>query len=296
MPASAILITMPAPTSIDARPEPALPRFLALDRLSLSRRALIVLGVGAGPVAIWAYEISHAHNDRPALAIMLLPAVASLILAPVNHAGAQLATRGIWWFNLLFGTVAAVSSQGWQPALVACGAGLALLSAWDAGLRSGERTREPFEPVAFRRSLLVSITMAVAEVQLLAMGSTMLFLGNEPEAGAGAAASAAVLALGTYGLFRLRFWGVLLHLTAMLGVATLVALAMKHAHALEVICVWVGTVSVQMLLPMPMLLTILRRRPVRVGSPSAAPGRLFAALVATMMGAAALSAVLRALR
>jgi hypothetical protein len=287
---------MSSPSSTDVRPEPSPPRFLALDRLSLTRRALIVLGIAAGPMTIWVRELSRSHGDRPALAIMLVPAAASLFLANANHAGAQLAARGIWWFNLLFGTVAAIAAGDWEPTLIACGAGLALLSAWDAGLRSGERTRGPFEPVAFRRSLLVSITMAVAEVQLLAMGSAMLFLGHQPEVGAGAAACALVLALGTYGLFRLRFWGVLLHLTAMLGVATLVALAMKHAHGVDVIAVWVGTVSVQMLLPMPMLLTILRRRPVRVGPPSAAPARLFAALVATMMGAAALSAALRVLR
>jgi hypothetical protein len=283
---------MPSPTPLEPS---SVPRFLTLDRLSLARRALIVIGV-AGAVAIWTRELYRSHGDRPALVSMLVPAAASLLLAQANHAGAQLAARGIWWFNLLFGTVAAVASGGWEPAIIACGAGLALLSAWDVGLRSGEPTRGPFEPVAFRRSLVVSITMAVAEVQLLAMGSAMLFLGHEHGAGTGAAACAVVLALGTYGLFRLRFWGVLLHLTAMLGVATLVALAMKHANGVDVIFVWVGTVAVQMFLPMPMLLTIVRRRSVRVGPPSAMPARLFAALVATMMGGAALSAALHALR
>lgn len=284
---------MSSPTTSDAhRESPSLPRFLALDRLSLLRRALILIGL-AGPVAVWVRELSRAPRDASAAAVILVPVVASLILANANHAGAQLVARGVWWFNLLFGTVAAIASKSWEPAVVACGAGLALLSAWDTGLRSGERTRGPFEPVAFRRSLTVSITMAVAEVQLLAMGAALLLSGREHAAGAGAAACAVVLAFGTVGLIRLRFWGVLLHLTAMVGVATLVALAMKHAHTVHVIFVWVGTVAVQMLLPMPMLLTILRRRPVRIGPPSAAPARLFAALVALMMGAAALSVALR---
>lgn len=265
--------------------------FLPLDRLSLLRRALIVAGM-AGPLVVWGREMLRTNREAPAMSVMLAPALLTVLLANLNHTGAQVVARGIWWFNLLFGTVAAVSKQNWEPALLALGAGIALLASWDAGIESGEETRSPFEPVAFRRSLLVSLTMAVAEVQLLVIGTTFLWLDRHRAYAAGAGACALLLAFAAYGIFRLKLWGVLLHLVTMVGVATLVAAAMKHSHRADPVVVWVGTVSVQMLLPMPMLLAILRRRPVRVGPPSAVPARLFAALVVLMMGASAVSGLL----
>src|SRR5262249_52808734 len=128
-------------------------------------------------------------------------------------------------------------------------------------------------------------------VQLLATGSALLAREGDGGIRAGTAACAMLLALGAYGIFRLRFWGVLVHLLAMMGVATLVVMAMKHAPRVDPVLVWVGTVTVQMLMPMPMLLAILRRRPVRVGPPSPIPARLFAALVVLMAGASGVAAL-----
>ncbi|APR78892.1 Hypothetical protein A7982_04239 [Minicystis rosea] len=276
-------MSLPAP--IDARPKPW---FLPLDRLSPSRRVLM-LGGAMAIAGVWVRELVRTPGERHITAVVLVSAVVSCILANVNHAGAQLAARGVWWFHLLLGTVGALAERGLDLAIMSCGAGAALLSAWDLGLRSDEATRGPFEPVAFRRSLIVSITMAVAEVHVLTVGALLLLTTTQRALGVGVAACAVLLALGTYGIFRLRFWGVLLHLSAMFGVATLAVLALKRAHVLEMVFVWVGTVAVQMLLPLPMLLTILRRKPVRVGPPSTLPATLFAVLVTLMMGSAALA-------
>jgi hypothetical protein len=269
----------------------SLPQLLSLNRLSWLRRALIVIGM-AGPLWVWTREIPRS-TDGAVVLLFLLPALVSIFLANANHTGAQIVARGIWWFNLFFGTVASVGARAWEPALLSCGAGLSLLSAWGAGLGSGEPTRGSFEPVAFRRSLLVSITMAVAEVQLLTMGAALLMKSRQPAYGAGAAACAVLLALGAYGIYRLRFWGVLLHLLTMVGVASLVGSALKHAHNVDPVMVWVAAVSVQMLLPMPMILAIVRKKPVRVGPPSATPARLFAAMVVLMMAASVVASALR---
>lgn len=263
-----------------------------LLRLPPARRPLLLLGLGV-VVAMWVREASRSGSLGAAvLAFVIAPVALSMPLSLVNHPGAQLVCRGVWWFQLLFGTVAAVVTSSWEPAVIALGAGLAFLEAGGAGLGEDDATRGSFAPVAFRRSLMVSIAMATAEVQLLGGVSAALMSerdGHLRGFALGAAGCGVLLGLAAVGLYRLRFWGVLLHLAAMVGVASLVASAVPAQldHDSHPILVWVATVAAQMLLPLPMVLAIARRRPVRPSSPSRLPGRLLRGLVVGMMFASA---------
>jgi hypothetical protein len=271
----------------------ARPLFLPASGLPWRRRLGVVAAV-LSLLYVWALVTARPHRlDGQALLVTASLAL-SLGLFSLNHVGAQIAARGLWWAQFLFGMALCwVKPEGFEgeALTVALGGGGALLLAGSAGLRADAPTRGAFAPVAFRRTLLVSIALSVAEVQALGIASSGL-LGADDPLGVELGACALLIAAGLVGLYRLRFWGVLLH---WLGTALLAAFAVRALRAttadVEIVCVWGAGVVVQLLLPLPMLLAIVRRTPVAPSPPSPLVPRLFFGAVAALMLASAGSLV-----
>ncbi|HEU4407486.1 MAG TPA: hypothetical protein VFS43_19625 [Polyangiaceae bacterium] len=270
----------------------ARPLFLPASGLPWPRRLGVVVAVGS-LLSVWARVTAAPHRlDWQALLVTASLAL-SLALFNLNHVGAQIAARGLWWAQFLFGLVLCwVKPDGFEREALAVvlGGGGALLLAGSAGLRADAPTRGAFAPVAFRRTLLVSIALSVAEVQALGVASSGL-LGADDPLGVELGACALLLAAGLIGLYRLRFWGVLLH---WLGTALLAAFAVRALRAAaeaDVVYVWGAGVVVQLLLPLPMLLAIARRTPVAPAAASPLAPRLFFGAVAALMLASAGSLV-----
>jgi hypothetical protein len=262
----------------------AWPLLLPASELSWPRRLGVALAVGL-LLYSWAPELLAPHRVDSSVLIVAGTLALSLALANLNHAGAQIAARGFWWAQLAFGaamswTVLGHNSQS-QTLLIILGGGGALLLAGSAGLRADTPTRGAFAPVAFRRTLLVSIGLSVAEVQALSVATSGLLDADDPLAYQ-LGGCALLLAGGLVGLYRLRFWGVLLH---WLGTALLASFAVKAASAadLMVVYAWGVGVFVQLLLPMPMLLAIVRRTPVAPPAHPTLVPRLFFGAVAALM-------------
>jgi hypothetical protein len=272
----------------DARPPLALPS----SEFGWLRRATMLAGVALNAAA-WAYEGSRHGEPDWKVAVFFAPLVVSALLANLNHAGAQIVARGLWWFNLGVGTLAALTSRSPQatPAVIALGAGTALLAAGGAGLGGGVASRGGFAPVAFRRPLLLSLVMSVAEVQTLMSGFVLYVDQGDLSLAWQLAVAGALLAVAVVGLYRLRVWGVLLHLIATAFVARFAFLAatMASMSGATAAAVWFAAVVLQLAVPMPMVWALVRRRPVAPPSTAPAVPRLFAALVVGMMIGAAYS-------
>ncbi len=257
------------------------PVFLPTSELPWPRRLGVALGAGT-LVALWGREALDHPNDAVASLLLVVPLAASLLLANLNHVGAQIVARGLWWAQLVFGVAVSVLIEPPSKATLgfSLGAGGALLAAGTAGLRADSAARGAFRPTAFRWPLVASIALSVAEVQTLGVASWGLLRARDT-LGLELGACALLLACALVGLYRLRFWGVLLHLLTTLLLGGLALRALLSAETGPV-SFWGAGIVAQLLLPLPMLWAIARRAPVALPSSSPAP-RLGFALVSALM-------------
>lgn len=116
------------------------------------------------------------------------------------------------------------------------------------GLAFQSRT---FSPNAYRLTLTASLVMGLADTWALVFYSAVL-----SEAGL-MLVCAAVMAVALFGLFRMKVWGLALCIAANLVIA---ALALDSAFDLPAVLSWglVSTATLQLLLPVPLILTIVR--------------------------------------
>ena len=240
-----------------------------LDRARLVAAGLFSLGAG----------ITYRLFDRHPPAALWMPVVllaAAAILFLRASIGAQLLARAIAWSSFTLGFLVTLfggsSEKPIALAMAGC-AGAALLAAGRLGL--GDDEASAFKPVAFKRTLMIGMVLAVAVAQALALfgalkmedhwshevaQSTLLF------------ASAAFIALTIVGLYRLRVWGVLLGALTSAGIA---ALAFSDAYGLKgPLGTGLGVSAlVQLALPIPIVVAIFRRK-----APAIEPPRKLAAL------------------
>jgi hypothetical protein len=239
--------------------------------------------------------VMRAWENHPPAALWI-PAILlaiSGLLAQHGQVGSQLIARSIWWANLVLGTLISIAGGSHEKPLglvLALATGTALLAMGRMGLDEDERSA--FKPVAFRTSLTLSMIMAVADAQALVLfGALRLEDAGSPWGGHRALlegglllVSAAVVALAIAGLYRLRAWGLLLGTLSAAGVAVL---ALTDAYGIKgpVANALILTSAVQILLPLPVFVAIVRRRS---PAPSLAPSRLGrvvpGVLVVLMMG------------
>jgi hypothetical protein len=167
----------------------------------------------------------------------------------------QLLGRGLWWSLLLLGGLMAASGgqERVGGSLMALGSAAAVLL---AGAPSQNDGSDRFAPVAFRGTLTLALVLAMADA------ASFLWLGL---ANAIFTRHLAMILLvppmvaGVVGLLRLRTWGLLVSLGANVLVATL-ALTGVLTSAGELRILFASTAIVQLLVPVPMLITIIRRR------------------------------------
>jgi hypothetical protein len=150
-------------------------------------------------------------------------------------------------------------STALKPAYAGLCCAAALLLAGRAGLDAASGR---FRPVAFRGTLVLSLVLALADAGSLSFCTFGTAMSGWRDAGAALALGALALlaCVGVVGLLRLRTWGLLVALASNLLVGTL---ALTGALPLPPPLRWLfmGTAGLQLIVPLPMLVTIVRRRP-----------------------------------
>jgi hypothetical protein len=200
----------------------------------------------------WFYR-REEYRWLPPVIVTLLPVLAGVSIWS-RRIGGQLLARGIWWSLLLLGGLVAVMERSDYS-----GCGIALASACSllAMGRNGLDAEEgPFQPVAFRGTLMLALVMAIADTatclwwavaQLSSPREIRLIL------------LVPVMLAGVVGLLRLRTWGLLVSLACNVLVVILGGTgALRLPHELRPLLI--GTAVVQLLVPIPMWIAIARGR------------------------------------
>jgi hypothetical protein len=243
------------------------PSDLVNEPPGLARRLAATLGSLAAAAALPVAFLSSMHPPGLAeLAILLIPTVLCTLSAVLLHhgyLGSQVLARATWWSNLIFGLLVSISAGDTEGNrlgfMLAIGSGLALLAMGRAGLDHGARAGR-FHPVAFRGSLIVALVMALADAQsLLFFGSMIVFdhvrmgqpLDLLPLACAG------VMMIAVFGIFRLAVWGLALNLLANVAIAALGLTGVLELPG-PIVGALVATAVLQLLLPVPLLVAMVR--------------------------------------
>lgn len=228
--------------------------------------------------------IIGAQLGVPLLFALILPVLvlgASAVLVHRDTLGPQLFCRAAWWAHLMLGFAWSWGAPDSLPAggtVLALASGVALLSAGREGLLRDDTARV-FDPVAFRGTVLLGMLLGLADAQLLAqLGLTFL----EADAADGHPvlflSCAVLLAIGVWGLARLRVWAVGLNLLTHLLV--LVAVVWVSGRSSPLLWVIGGGATLQLLLPLRMLIAFRR------GAPRHTRGRELSSRVPNMIIAA----------
>jgi hypothetical protein len=229
--------------------------------MTASQVRRLIASAASFAVAVMLWKIAHPEHAPGTEWILLgavvaVPAVAAALVW-VRRLEAQLLARATWWSLMLAGALAATVVGGYAArpgcALVA-GNAIALLASGSTGLDAGGGR---FQPVAFRGTLLLALVLAIADTgALLWCGlANFLFDGR-----ARALLLVPLLATGVVGLLRLRTWGLLVSIASNLLVAIL-ALTGVLGLPPELRALFATTATLQLLVPIPMLIAIARRRP-----------------------------------
>jgi hypothetical protein len=212
--------------------------------------------VSAACMRSWGGHLPHALW----LPTALLVAAAGLMWH--RQLASQLFARAVLWSNLILGGLITVlgSDRERTVALVLLGATAgALLLLGRRGL--DEKTPGAFAPVAFRRTLLALMVMALADAQTLLLFATLSFEDSFVHASRAATylALGGGLVLGIVGLYRLRVWGLLLHAASC---GALIALALLGALQLPVELGWAlaATAIAQLVISAPLAFALVRGR------------------------------------
>jgi hypothetical protein len=217
--------------------------------------SLASLAIGA----LFAAHLYAADIREPARVLWTI-----FVGAPALAAGAiwtrpmwaQLLARGFWWSFLLFGAFMTVTSGGSDRTLGAewaVAGAAALLAAGRLGLDAVDGR---FRPVAFRGTLVLALVLAMADLLLF------LWVGILDAAGGhgGLLLLLPPMAAGVIGLLRLRTWGLLVGIATNLLIVTLMATELLHVPHWSVRVLIVSSAVAQLIVPLPMLVTIATRR------------------------------------
>jgi hypothetical protein len=256
-------------------------------RADLARLAIATIGPMVAAVGL-----SRA-DGRPAVAIWVPIALLVLSAALVHRraVGSQILARSVWWANLVLGILLSIAGSPSAARslgailVVACGA--PLLAMGSSGLDEGGRSA--FRPVAFRTTLMLAMTMAVADAQALLFWGVAQLEDNERVPGLVLVGAALVSSVSIVGLYRLRVWGLL---SGALSATAVIVLMLSGVCRLDgpLSPCFITTSAVQLLLPCPIFVAIARGRAPAAVTPSRA-GRLALGLVVGAMMVGALAAV-----
>jgi hypothetical protein len=227
--------------------------------------------------------LAHRHSDVDSslfLGIAAFPLVAGALLA-LRPLWAGLAGRGLVWTTLAIATLLDNGRPEWAftvTALAMCAALLAL------GRDTLDRSTAAFQPNHHRGPLTLALVLGFADVATLGAWGMLAFASGDRSALPFAAAFtgfAVAIAVSLVGLYRLYAWGFLLNLGVNLAV---VILMLCDVFSLEIIrLVFIVPAVAQILLALPVLVAIIRRRPVTVPRSLARLGALVPATAVAIM-------------
>lgn len=185
---------------------------------------------------------------------LAVPVVAGLLIWS-RRLPAQLLARGAWWAMLLFAAILSITSPSYGRSLgafVAACCAIALLAAGGRGLDNRGR----FAPVAFRGTLLVALVLAMADAGAFAWFG----LGNAIfEHSYSVIVIVPLMVAGVVGLLQLRTWGLVVGLVANLTIVILAATGVLNLPS-PLRQLFIGSAALQMVVPLPMIVSILRGR------------------------------------
>jgi hypothetical protein len=222
--------------------------------------------IGAGAMLLQAHRTSHADSRLyVGMAVIVLAAGVLLALRPLWTA---LAGRGLLWTILAMTTlIDSIDRPVWTitaTALAMCAALLAL------GRHALDRSTAAFQPSHHRGPLTLALVLGFADVATLTAWSILAFSAGGTRALTFAmvfTALAAAIAVSLVGLYRLYAWGFLLNLGVNLAVVLLMLFDAFHLDIARV--VFIVPAVAQILIALPVLVAIVRRRPLTVPAPLA---------------------------
>lgn len=245
----------------------------------------------AGLAGALAFALKLRGSAKPAAWIPVITLAVVSLLAPVTRLYAQLLARGVWWSNLVLGVLLSVMGSRNERSLgvaLTLGCAVALLVA-DRRALLASTEGAGFRPVAYAGTIQLLLVLALADAQTL--GLFAIIEHGRPHEGAWVALGLASVAMitGFFGLLRLSLWGVFLTMgTALsLGLA-LVTESVRPDR--DIVKAMLALAAMQVAVPLPMLLSMLTRRPLPA-PPARLRGALANALIALIAAAAAASAL-----
>jgi hypothetical protein len=239
---------------------------MASERGIVVRRALASLASAALSAFLFArFDPLRRHfewKDALFMCVVCLPPMGAAVALWSQRLVPQLLARACWWCFLLAcafatATMGPIGGVLWVFLGVCSASALLALGRTGLDAKSGR-----FQPVAFRGTLLLSLLLALADTGSLSFCAIGTATDGWREAGKVVALAGLALfaCFGVVGLLRLRTWGLLAALASNLLVGTL---AFTGALPLppQLRLLFMGTAALQLVVPLPMLVTIVRRRP-----------------------------------
>ncbi|HSK04841.1 MAG TPA: hypothetical protein VK932_26510 [Kofleriaceae bacterium] len=200
--------------------------------------------------------------------VLLLPAALPVLAAVLLHRPrlqAQLVARAALWaamiLHMLLGHVEAhVNARPNASIAVAVAGALALLV---AGRVSPGAEPGAFQPAAYRKTLTLSLVLALADTFTLWMWTAFALLGGAPTLDMlGFLACAIVTLVGAIGLYRLRMWALALNVLANVGIALLFGARIIDVQELRL--VFIASALAQLLVALPVLAGVILHRPLEL--------------------------------
>jgi hypothetical protein len=214
-----------------------------------------------GIVALCA-QASHEHGDRSLMFGMAgIIAVAS-VLSLLRPMWAALAGRGLLWMVLAMITLVSV---GDRPTVALTAAPLAMCAALLVlGRHALDQADGKFRPNHHRGALTLALVLGFADVATLTLWATFALSTCREALPVGIAFLAIAGAIGAslYGLYRLYAWGFLLNLAVNVAVTLLMVFNVFHLGVIGL--VFIVPAVAQILIALPVLIAIIRRRPLTV--------------------------------
>jgi hypothetical protein len=225
--------------------------------------ALTCCLAGAAPMALAAHRTRYGDGELYlGLAVIMLAAGALLVLRPL---WAALAGRGLLWTTLVLTTLlASLDTPAWTTTATA----LAMCAAlWVLGRPAYDRPTAAFQPSHHRGPLTLALVLGFADVATLGMWSIVAFSDGALPYALVFTAFAVAIAVSLVGLYRLYAWGFLLNLGLNLAVVLAMVLDVFDLHVLRL--VFIVPAVAQILIALPVLIAIIRRRPLALPAPLA---------------------------
>jgi len=191
-------------------------------------------------------------------------AVVALIGAPVVAAAAiwsrplalQLLARAFWWVQLLVTSIISIAGSREKRLLAfVVASACALLSAGRVGLEESSSGR--FRPVAFRGTLMLALVLAMGDAGAFSWIGLMQLIEARK---VGLIVFAPPMIAGVIGLLRLRTWGLLVSVACNVAVAVAANTRLLYLSD-QIRALFIANAIVQLMIPLPMWIAIIRRRP-----------------------------------